>query len=331
MTLQAMEFGAGQEAGATRPRELPLIPGNWILAVLAASSLVVAALMIASRLTIAAASWGLAGLLGLACGLALLWYRTRHRPTPLHGRLREFAEHTLVFLAIAVLGAVANYSAASRTSGFDDALLERADRMLHFDWVVLYEVVLHHPVLQVLGAAAYASVYVSPLLLLGALSWTGRRAQARHFLMTFWLSVVLTLLLFPLFPARGAMAFLWHGPIPYMPTNGLYQGVIIAALRAHTMTAIDFASLHGLVCAPSFHTVCAIVYMSAAWPVPGLRRLLVPVNLAMLAATPVEGMHYLVDMLMGLGVAITAILMVRAGTGRLAQRMIEPAIGRLRH
>jgi membrane-associated phospholipid phosphatase len=122
----------------------------------------------------------------------------------------------------------------------------------------------------------------------------------------------MTLMLFPLFPAKGALEYLWHGPIPYMPTNGLYQGEIIPALRAHTFGAINLGALRGLVCAPSFHTVCATIFIATALPMRRLRWVLVPLNAAMLLATPVEGTHYLSDMVMGFIVAMTAIGIVRA-------------------
>jgi hypothetical protein len=104
-----------------------------------------------------------------------------------------------------------------------------------------------------------------------------------------------------------------------MPTNGLYQGEIIPALRAHVITQIDLGSLRGLVCAPSFHTVCAVIYMVSAWPIVALRRYLVPLNLLMLMATPVEGTHYLSDMVLGAIVAIFAIILARFGIALLGR------------
>lgn len=96
-----------------------------------------------------------------------------------------------------------------------------------------------------------------------------------------------------------------------MPTSALYQEELVIALRAHRMTDIDLGALRGLVCAPSFHTASAVVFMAAAWPVPRLRWVIVPVNLAMLLATPVEGTHYLTDMIVGALVALAAIAIVR--------------------
>ena len=229
-------------------------------------------------------------------------------------------------ILICVLGAVGSYEAASETSGFYDAALEHFDQLLHFNWLALYMLVVEHPVLQRAGAIAYGSVFLTPWVLIGWHAWHGQKAHARQFLTTFWLASVMTLLLFPLFPARGALEFLWHGPVQYMPTNGLYQGEIIPALRKHAISKIDLGSVRGLVCAPSFHTVCAVIFIVSAWPIMALRRFLVPLNAAMLLAIPVEGGHYLSDMILGAIVAVVAIGLTRAGSALSARSRLQAMI-----
>lgn len=298
---------------------LPSRPGmphqDWaapcLYAALFASAVLMLPLMLLNRLYLDMTSPAFGGLAAAAIVLAAVRLSPFEPRRRWHRRSRDFAEHALVMLTLGVLGAIASYAAAADTSGFYDAVLARSDGILHFDWVALYRLVAGHRLLQHLGAAAYGSIYLSPWALLGWLAWHGESGRAHRFLLTFWVASVLTIALFPLFPARGALEFLWHGPIAYMPTSGLYQGEIIPALRAHTIHAIDLGTVRGIVCAPSFHTACAVIFMTTAWPFPALRRVIVPVNLAMLLATPVEGTHYLTDMLLGAGVAILAIVTVR--------------------
>lgn len=267
------------------------------------------------------ATFGFAAALAIMLSLAVGRYALR-RPVSLRQRqLGAFCEDAFLFLATSLLGVLASYPAAAATSGFADPALARVDRLLHFDWIAWYRIVADHPFLQHLGAAAYATIYLSPLLLLAYFAVHQRRCEARRFLGTYWLAVVLTLVLFPLFPAEGPLAFLWHGPVPYMPTSALYQEQLIPALRMHRMTGIDLGSLRGLVCAPSFHTASAVVFIVAAWPVPRLRWVLLTINLAMLVATPVEGTHYLADMVVGALVAAMAILIVSAGLAVERQRI----------
>ncbi|MDE2410308.1 MAG: phosphatase PAP2 family protein [Sphingomonadales bacterium] len=305
------------ELSAEQRHSAPAAPAHHPLArrmawALLASTVAILVLMVRNRLPVDPVNWAFGALAAAMLGFALVRHRTHGAETVWQTRWRDFSELGLLMIVICVLGAIGSYEAASATSGFYDAALEDVDRMLHFDWLALYLLVVRHPVLQWLGAAAYDSVFVSPWVLIGWMAWHGQREQAYRFLLVFWLSTVLTLVLFPLFPARGALAFLWHGPIHYMPTNGLYQGQIIPALRDHAITRIEFDAVRGLVCAPSFHTVCAVLYIATAWPIAALRRWLVPLNLVMLLAVPVEGTHYLVDMILGALVAVSAIVVAGA-------------------
>jgi hypothetical protein len=289
------------------------VPAAWLVWALGSSGLVVAAMMAQARLIVVPRTSGFAAAVAIMLPLALGRWRLRLPVSLRQRQLQAFCEDAFLFLAISLLGVLASYPVAAATSGFADATLAHADRLLHFDWPAWYGTVSRHPLLQHLGAAAYAAIYVSPMVVLGHFALHQRRCEARRFLATYWLAVVLTLALFPLLPAEGPLAFLWHGPIPYMPTSALYQEQLIPALRAHRVTDIDLGALRGLVCAPSFHAASAVVFIAAAWPARRLRRVVVPINLAMLLATPVEGTHYLADMIAGALVAVAAILAVRIG------------------
>lgn len=288
-----------------------------------ATALALIPLMIHNGLYVDIVNRSFAALLGVACALAVVQVLTRRAAGPWQRRLRDFSEFALAMIVLSVIGGVASYEIAADTSGFSDALLAGSDGYLHFDWLALYGMVVRHPLLQQIGAAAYGSIYLSPWLMLTWMAWHGHRPAAHRFLLTFWLAAMLTLALFPLLPARGALQFLWHRPIAYMPTAAFDQGTIIPVLRAHAIHAIDLGAVRGVVCAPSFHTVCAVVFMATAWPFAALRRIIVPLNLAMMLSTPVEGTHYLTDMLIGAIVAAVAILAVRTLTREPRPRAAE--------
>ena len=312
MDLHGRLPGKQGNISAFYANDLPLIPRQWIVAAIGLSSLVLAVLMIRARLTINPMSLGSAAFVMIAGGLAGLRHATRRQITLTQSRLHDMAETSLMLFVTIAMGGVASYVAAAETHGYSDAILDRADQVLGFNWLWLYGVVTAHPWLQRLGQVFYDSIYVSPLVVLGYLAWHGHRGHARRFVLVAWIAITLTLLLFPLFPAKGALDYLWQGgAVPYLPREGFGQDIIIEALRDRTLTTIDLAALRGVVCAPSFHTVCAVVFIVTAWPLKALRWVIVPVNLAMLAATPVEGAHYLVDMLVGVLVALIAVAIAR--------------------
>ena len=231
---------------------------------------------------------------------------------PRHGRaIADCAEYFGTFTLVSLIGAVSTYPIAALASGLHDDTLQRIDVALGFDWLAWYRLVADHRMLQWLGLAAYRSIYLTPAVLLGWYAWRGERREAHLFLMTFWVAAVITLSLYPMMTAVGPLTYLWHGPLPYLPESEEWQAALIPALRAHQVHYVDLAHLRGLVSAPSFHTAAAVVYMSAAWRQRELRWALIGVNAAMLLSTPVEGTHYLIDMILGAAVALVAVAAVR--------------------
>lgn len=297
------------------------IPDHWLLKAVLVTLGSVALLMFHAGLTVDLRG-GIVALVS-AGGLLLARgvYSAESRQRVRHRIARDAAEYIGLFAAIGLVGAVASYPDAAGSSGFVDARLQAIDSWLGFDWLAWYRVVAAHPVLQVSGRIAYAMVFITPALLLGYCAYTDRKAEARLFLGAFWLAAVLTLLLFHFVPAAGPLAFLWQGPIPYMPTSALYQAHLIPLLRHHSMHRINLVELRGLVCVPSFHAACAILYTLAAWPIARLRWPITLLNVAMLLATPVEGTHYLADMIAGAAVAMLAWAVMQTVTRRLERGM----------
>lgn len=218
----------------------------------------------------------------------------------------DMVEYATLFMAMALVGAISSYPIAALTTGFADAGLQRVDELLQFDWLAWYRLVAAHRTLQLLGIAAYQSIFLTPALLLGWFAATGQRREAHRFLAAFGIAAVLTLAIYSQMPAVGPFSYLWRGPIPYMPVSELWQPDLIPALRAHGVTVIDVGQLRGLVSAPSFHAASATLYIAAARRCGPLRWWLTGLPAAMLLATPVEGTHYLIDLILGAGVALVA-------------------------
>lgn len=220
----------------------------------------------------------------------------------------DFAEYVGLFTTMALLGALSTYPLAALSHGFADAWLQRIDLALHFDWLAWYETTARHRSLQLLGVAAYQSIYVIPAALFLGFTIRGDRREAHRFLAGFWLAALFTLTLYLFMPALGPLSYLWKGPIPYMPTSAIWQETLIPPLRAHQIRLVNLNELRGLVSAPSFHTASAVLYIASAWRCGSFRWPLICLSGAMLLSVPVEGTHYLSDMLLGALVALVAIV-----------------------
>ncbi|WP_417618897.1 phosphatase PAP2 family protein [Parasphingorhabdus sp.] len=290
-----------------QPSRSRIVPTSWILSLLTGSLLIVIAMMGWADLGMDFLKASNAKYLLALMLLATIRYVLRYQSSGWQRVARDFCEYVGLFLFISLLGATATYPAAAATSGFADAALARIDAMLGFDWVRWYMLVVDNPWLQIAGSLAYANIYMSPVLLLGGLALSGERARAQLFLVSFWLAALITMLLFLAMPAVGPLAYVWQGPIPYMPTSALYQAELLPLLRDNMLGAVDLGALQGLVCAPSFHTAAAVIYIAMAWQCGYLRWPLLVINGAMLLSTPVEGTHYLVDMIGGAMVGLFAL------------------------
>lgn len=302
-------------------RRLALLPSRGqVLAVAMLANLAVLLLLLtATRLEIdwrspGAITYGGVCVLALAVRLGLA--RSPHRAL---AALAWFAEYAATFMLIGLLGAVGSYPVAAASHGFYDPALQGIDEALHFDWLAWYTLVSAHPALQVAGRVAYETIYLSPTAMLGYFAWTGRRREAHTMLATFWIAAAITLTMFWFMPAVGPFAYLWRGAMPYMPASELWQPELIPAMRHHMLHVIDPGQLRGLVSAPSFHTAAAVLYIAIAWPYRRLRWPVLAINLCMLLSTPVEGTHYLADMLAGAAVALTSLGLI-AWLERLAAR-----------
>lgn len=297
--------------------QVGLIPGSWLAAGFTVSALCLAALLADTGITINlvdSSTFVFAGVFALALALR---YALRAPRSAAQRVLRDVAETFGLFTAVSLMGAVSTYPIAAETHGTIDPLLQQIDTALHFDWLAWYRVVADHRSLQILGAAAYQSIYLSPAVILGYCAWADKRAAARGLIASFWLAAVIALTLFRFWPAYGPFASLWHGPVPYPTESGMYEAQLIPLLRNHLLHEVDLGGLRGLVEAPSFHTASAILYIVAAWPFARIRKPILIVNLVMLVATPVEGTHYLADMIAGASVATIALLVVAALRRRL--------------
>ncbi len=296
------------------------IPGRWVAYGLIAMLVAFAVVMWRAGLTIDPTApscrpfyliWALA--LGLRLGLD-------RGTTRLQRIVRDGAEFYGIFMLMVITGAIACYPVAAVSHGFVDGALDRADTALGFDWVTWYNVVATHPVLQTAGRAVYESIYVSPAIILAHFSLTGRRDRAYIFFATFWLAAVITLILYWFMPAVGPLSYRLHGPLPYMPLSELWQPQLIPALRERTVHVVDVGQLRGLVSAPSFHAAAGVLFMCAAWRLGRLRWPLIVVNSLMLLSTPVEGTHYLTDLVLGAGVAAFSVWVIARIVARRTMR-----------
>ena len=279
-------------------------------------------------------SWLLTGLLALATAGLLLALHVRLEPGKLslnvavalvfapvaivYGHIRYDERLAGVCDAVALLSsytlvaAVCTYAATAAGAGtpFWDERLLAADRALHLDWRAYLGWPDGHPRLGAILDACYRSALDqvgAVILLLGVL---GRVRRLQTFVLALQLSLLACAAAPAVMPALGPYHLLGivpaldHPHIPLTSMNGAVPQVL--QLRG-TTPLVRLDDIEGIVVCPSFHTVLAILFVWAVWPVRVVRWAVAGLDAGMLAATPLSGGHYFVDLVAGGAVTLLSL------------------------
>ncbi|MET3153983.1 membrane-associated phospholipid phosphatase [Bradyrhizobium diazoefficiens] len=212
-------------------------------------------------------------------------------------------------VVVVLMGIALSYAASTVPLPYRDVELHAIDRWLGFDRANYLAFLRRHDALLSALSFAYNSMMQQNILVLVAAVLTQRYDRLQLYIVAFAVAVTATAAIGCCIPAANAMIYVDRVPTEFstLPDGGHSYFPILEGLRNGTLCVIDFRSLEGLISFPSFHTANAILFMWALWPIRILRFLLVPLNLLLIAGTPLCGAHYAVDIIGGVAVACGAI------------------------
>jgi hypothetical protein len=224
----------------------------------------------------------------------------------------------LIFI-VAFMGPL-TYVAGAFNFPLRDDLYLAADRVLGLDPRLLLAFVNDRPELAMWFETAYGMIRWPLIGIPVILAMAMRYERLQLFVMAFGIALIATLAVSALLPAVGTYYGLGIGPETITPNlNAMIYGKQaqdIPAIRDGSLRDLEVFKLAGIVAFPSFHAASAILYAWALWPVRGFGIAAAIVNAAMLAATPVIGAHYVVDVIGGVGVAMLSFAAARRFASR---------------
>jgi hypothetical protein len=253
--------------------------------------------------------------------LAAHYYRGRRNDPNIASAL----ECTAQVIAFAAVGAPLSYVAASVALPLQDAVFDGIDRALGFDWKSLLAVMERWPALHTGMRVIYLSLTLQMTASVLLLGFTGRLAWLRVYTLAFIFATLVTIAISALLPAEGV--WLHYGlkeADPAIVPVSSSSWPAFHGLRDGTFRQLMAIGSEGIITFPSLHAALAVILIAAFWPVRVARWLSAAVNSLMLAATPIDGSHYLIDVLAGVGIAGLCLLAARA----LAARFAGPAAAR---
>ncbi|VVE61752.1 PAP2 family protein [Pandoraea captiosa] len=247
----------------------------------------------------------------IAAGTYFLSRQRASRITGLWARV-SITLFCLCLLTLFSLAAVVLQANAIATR-FDlvDARLAQIDTALGFHWKEAYFWFERHTTAFYGLRVSYRLYQWQVALLPVLLTFSGRLETLADFLWLFCISVVLAILVSAFMPASNP--YIYFGLVGPHDVSEWSQ---FAALRDGTQRTIDLNDNQGLISFPSLHAAHAVIFTYVVRHLQGLNVLLAGINGVMIIAALPFGGHYLIDIIAGVGLAITVIYLTRKMTAR---------------
>jgi membrane-associated phospholipid phosphatase len=220
-------------------------------------------------------------------------------------------------VVVMVMGIMLTYVASTVPLPYRDFELDAIDRWLGFQREAYLDFLRRNDGLRAVLGFAYDSLLPQSIFVLIASAAVRRIDRLQGYVIAFAIAITATALIAIFVPAANAAIYLDKMPtdVSILPDGRHSYFPTLEGLRAGTLRIVNFNAMDGLISFPSFHTANAILIVWTLWPISFLRIVLLPLNLLLIASTPLCGAHYVIDIVGGAAVAFAAIVV----TSRLAR------------
>jgi hypothetical protein len=251
-------------------------------------------------------------LVALAC-----FYRTR-RPD---FRLAAGLTSTAQVVAFAAVAAPLSYIAASAGLPLQDHAFDVIDRAFGFDWAGLLVWLNASPTLYAVLRQVYQTLTLQMTTVVLCLAFTGHLVRMRVYTLAFLIAALLSIAISAVLPGAGAWPHygVTAADSPHILPVVSTSWPVFDGLRDGSVRALVAVGSEGIITFPSLHAALAVIVVMALWPIAILRWVVLGINTAMLVATPIDGSHYLIDVIAGVALAVLSFL--------AAQRFAETTPG----
>lgn len=278
---------------------------SWLL--LAFNVLAVLALELRQPLAIDVPGLAVTFLATIALGGTAMFY-TRWRPNRNFSAMSVGLMQILLFSGV---GALLSYLLAREGGALQDNMLERWDLALGLDWLAYVRWADQYPWLVHTYTLAYVSLIPQIIIIVLVQGFSGRLLLMRQTLFAAMLCGTITVLLSAVIPSIGKFIHLGLTPKDFVNVNpfaGYLHLEHYTALRNGTLTTLSLPDMKGIITFPSYHAGLAAVLLWSFARTPWLRIPGVLLAATTIAATPIDGGHYFVDVIAGIAIAALSIV-----------------------
>lgn len=243
-------------------------------------------------------------LLSISGILAFSFFYRYWRPDP---HLRALTEVAAQFLLILIFGPLLTYAAVAVKFPYVDADLYAIDNALGFNRQAYLKFFAARPWLSRIVEFAYFSMLPQLALVPVVIFFAKKFERVQRMTMAVAIALLITVLVSVFTPSLTAFVHVDMPEMANVPANLYTPEATMEALRAGTMRSVALNQLEGLISFPSFHTAAALIFIWTLHTVRYVSWAGIPLNLALIVATPTVGAHYFIDVVGGIVVASAAI------------------------
>lgn len=270
---------------------------RWPLAIIAGQLLVLIACIVGYRLTGLTVEWSMPPAVPLVIVALVTWILTYP-----YTRTDSALACTLLVTGATIVVA-AQYPVLAVGRPLVDATLLRLDHALGVDVAAVVSWAQRHPLLSGAMSVAYATYIPQQFVLVLLLARLRDRRGIWTFLGQQHLCLGIALVICLLWPASEPYAFLGLD-VPHPQTRTVQQ---VAAYNSGSSTVVRVDTPSGLIQMPSCHVAGAIFFVWAFRRVRFVREAAIVVNGLMVLATVAHGIHYFMDVVGGIVLAVLVI------------------------
>ncbi|MCA0418320.1 MAG: phosphatase PAP2 family protein [Proteobacteria bacterium] len=239
------------------------------------------------------------------------WYYTRWRNEP---GLSAALDCTGQMIAFFAFGSLLSYQMAALGFPFQDRAFHAADLSLGLDWLAYLKAVNELPWLGTLFSFAYASFIPQAIVLVAVLSFSGDRIRIRVVILAMMIAGLITILISGFLPAMAMFVHLGLSPADYpnlKPGASFVHVADMTGLRSGAPFRLDLTRAEGIITFPSYHAALGMLLLIGAASNRWVRWPFWVLNVTMIAATPIDGGHYFVDVAAGLAIAVASYFLAK--------------------
>jgi membrane-associated phospholipid phosphatase len=235
--------------------------------------------------------------------IAIRYCYTYLRPDP---KIAAILTAVIQILVFTFFGGMLSYLMASLGRPLWDETLLKWDQAIGLDWRAYLDWVNARPLVGLLLTIAYQSIMLQMLILVLLLGLLGRIRDLQVLVAGFVITGLVIVLWSGLMPAMAMFVHLGLTSADYPNLAPAAASVHVGAmlgLRDGTLRDLVPLTFEGIITFPSYHSALGIVFLRAFWVLEHVRWPGAILNIAMIAATPIDGGHYFVDVIAGAVIA----------------------------